>query len=87
MKQVRNAQHNVRQQSRISKDTLYNIHELAYHLDECVWKIETYPDLLIVIGLKSIVDEFNRVIYVNLENSGTKQYFSYDTFHLQTHTF
>jgi len=79
MKQVRNAQHNVRQQSRISKDTLYNIHELAYHLDEFVWKIETYPDLLIVIGLKSIVDEFNRFIDVNLENSGTKQYFSYDT--------
>ena len=61
-KQIKNLQAKERQLTRLSHDALYNVHELAYNLDDFIYKIVTFPDLIIICGLKVVVQELNRVI-------------------------
>ena len=51
-KQISNLQARYRQRVRISHDALYNLHELSYDFGNFVHKITTYPDLIVVCGLK-----------------------------------
>ena len=45
-----------------SPDGLSNLHTLAYGRDtNFIWKIETYPDLICILGLKEIMEEMDRV--------------------------
>ena len=67
MKQLRNLRYQQLQQSRISKDDLFNLHEIAYDVTGYVWKIFTFPDLVCIFGLKEILDEFDKVL--QLEHS------------------
>ena len=53
-KQIKNVQASQRQSTRLSRDALLNLHELAYDLGDFVHKIITYPDLVVVCGLKTI---------------------------------
>ena len=46
MKQLRNLRFNQLHQTRILKDELYNLHEIAYDTTRFVQKITTFPDLL-----------------------------------------
>ena len=61
-KQISNLQAREKQKARFSHDALFNLHEIAFDLDGYVSKIVTYPDLLVICGLKSILSELNRII-------------------------
>ena len=74
-KQVQNVQMKQRQRLRLSHDALYILHELAYDLDGFVLKITTYPDLVVVCGMKSMIVEMESV----LQNEARSQLSSYDT--------
>ena len=73
---VRNIKMTINKQNRISHDALYNIHEIAYDLPDFVWTIQTYPDLIVVCGMKDIMDQMDRILQIE---SQSKQLFSYDT--------
>ena len=75
-KQVKNVQASQRQSLRLTHDALYNLHKLAYDLDGFFHKITTFPDLVIICGLKAILLEFNRIINVK---SHHPMLLSYDT--------
>lgn len=49
---------------RISQDTLYNLHEISYDTPDFIWKITTFPDLLCICGLKALLTEFDRGVYI-----------------------
>ena len=64
-----------RQRFRLTNDALYNLHELAYDLDGFVLKISTYPDLVVICAMKSMVVEMEGV----LQSHAMPQLLSYDT--------
>ena len=79
LKQLRNLRHKHLNEMRISHDTLYNVHEIAYDIPNFIWKITTFPDLLCICGLEEIISEFDRVLHVDSKH----QLLSYDiTFQL-----
>ena len=61
VKQIENAQYNIRKDRKLGHDSLYNLHELVYHLDSYIHEIKTTPDLQVVIGYTDIFQEFNRL--------------------------
>ena len=63
MKQLRNLRYKHLNQTRISQDMLYNIHELAYDSPGFVWKITTFPDLVLICGLQ--VSNYQILYFVN----------------------
>lgn len=75
-KQVSNMQAKGRQKLRLSHDALYNVHELAFDLDNFIHKINTFPDLVIVCGLKVMLRKINRIIQLH---HNPPILFSYDT--------
>ena len=76
IKQVSNMQAKGRQKLRLSHNALYNVHELAFDLDNFIHKIITFPDLVIVCGLKVMVWKINRIIHMH---HNPPILFSYDT--------
>ena len=66
--QIKNIQANQRQSARLSRDALVNLHELAYNLGDFVYKITTYPDLVVVCDSKPILSELDRIIKVNSDH-------------------
>ena len=74
MKPLRNLRYKHLHSSKLSKDDIYNLHEIAYEIAGFVWKITTFPDLVFVCGLKELLDEADRVIQI-----GEDQLPSYDT--------
>ena len=52
MKQLRNMRYKQLQRFRLSRDDLYNIHEIAYDISGFARKITTFPDLSCVCGLQ-----------------------------------
>lgn len=62
VKQVKNIQAKIREKFRLTHDALYNVHELAYDLGDFVSKIITYPNLIVVCGLKVLQQELDRLI-------------------------
>uniref|UniRef100_A0A1X7SVU8 MULE transposase domain-containing protein n=1 Tax=Amphimedon queenslandica TaxID=400682 RepID=A0A1X7SVU8_AMPQE len=76
VKQVKNIQSRFRQRLRFSHDSLYNLHELAYDLDDFVHKIVTYPDLIVICGMKKMLTEMNVILETDSQGS---QLLSYDT--------
>ena len=75
LKQIQNLRQAHLTKKRISHDTLYNIHEIAFDIPNFIWKITTFPDLVCICGLKDILSEFERVL--NLKSKC--QLLSYDT--------
>ena len=43
-----------RDTSKIGRDAITNLHELAYMTDSFVWSIATYPDLVLCCGLENL---------------------------------
>lgn len=76
VKQIQNAQAQKRQTFRLSHDALYNLHEVAYDLNGFVHKIETYPNLTVICGLKHLTDQLNSLIQLK---SDIPILLSYDT--------
>lgn len=52
MKQLRNVRFQQMSQLRISRDALYNLHEIAYDVPGFTQRITTFPDLVCVCGLQ-----------------------------------
>ena len=52
MKQLRNMRYKQLQQFRLSRDDLYNIHEITYDISGFTRRITTFPDLICVCGLQ-----------------------------------
>ena len=75
MKQLCNLRYKHLNQTRISRDALYNKHELAYDIPGFIRKITTYPDLVGICGLQEILEEANKV----LQLKSPSQLLSYDT--------
>jgi hypothetical protein len=80
MKQVYNAQYNTRQKMRLTRDALYNLHEMAYDSPSSIKRITTYPDLQVVCMDSSMATEFSRLLKTK---SPSPQMMTYDaTFQL-----
>ena len=77
LKQLQNLRVKCLTKGRISKDELYNLHEIAYDTGDFVRAIVTLPNLMCVCvhGFKEVLSEANKVITLN-ESS---QLLSYDT--------
>lgn len=75
LKQLRNLRVKCLNNSRISRDALFNLHEIAYDTAGFIWKITTYPDLLCIIGLQEILAEADRILSLK----SNFQLLSYDT--------
>ena len=58
-RQVINMRRNVSAAQRLSKDDVYNLIQLAYIMPETIWKVELYPDLACVVGVKELMDGHN----------------------------
>ena len=76
-KQVANMQSIHRQKIRISHDALYNLHELSYDIQNFVHKIVTFPNIVVVCGLKHILKEANQLFQIH--DDTVNQMLSYDT--------
>ncbi len=57
----------------LTHDTTYNLHEVAYDLDDFVKEIITFPDLILICGLNKHIDELDQV------DSECSQLLSFDT--------
>ena len=66
LKQLRNIRYQQLHLMRISKDDLYNIHEIAYDVSGFVWRITTYPNLVCIVGLQEILEEMDECCYLNI---------------------
>ena len=85
VKQIRNAQLLQRQASCLSHDALYNLHEMAYDTSGFMWRMETYPNLIVIYALQDLIEELNRMIQTDLN---APILLSYDTtFCLTCHLF
>ena len=73
-----NCQHLRRQAFRLSHDALYNLHELSYDIPDFVHKIVTFPDLIVVCGIKRFLMECNRLLALH-STLPSSQLLSYDT--------
>lgn len=75
-RQVVNIQQRQRQKSRLTRDALYNMHELAYDLGSFVKVIATYPNLIVICGHEKLLIELNNLLQIE---SIQPQLLSYDT--------
>lgn len=73
-RQIINLQQKERQKSHLT--ALYNLHELAYDLDDFVKIIKTFPDLLVICGFKIVLKELDLILKAQSE---LPQLLSYDT--------
>ena len=67
-KQVKNIQFNSRKDRRLGHDSLYNLHELMYHIDSYIHEIKTAPDLQVIVGYKDIFEEYDRLLQLKTED-------------------
>ena len=75
LKQLRNLRFKSLCNSRLSRDALFNLHEIAYDVPGFIWKISTYPDLVCICGLQEVIEDADRILILAHES----QLLSYDT--------
>ena len=75
VEQLRNLKRKINKQQRLSWDEVYNVHEMALDMDSFVRHITTFPDMVIICGLKQILEEMELVI----GDGSINQLLSYDT--------
>lgn len=66
--QVRNHQRLTRDKGKLSKDDIYNLVQLAHHLDGFVEEITIYPDLISIFALPEMIDTFVELIQSNADS-------------------
>ena len=74
MKRIHNMRVAQKEDLRLTRDAIYNTHELAYE-GGFIHYISTYSDLAVVAGSKGIIDELNSIIKLK----DPEFLFSYDT--------
>lgn len=63
-----------RSKAKLSRDSFYNVHELAYALPDFVWSVTTHPDFVVTFGITE---------FLKLVNECSPAYVTYDTtFHM-----
>ena len=76
LKQLQNLRVKYLDEKRISKDEFYNLHEIAFDIqNKFVQKVITIPDLVCVCGMKEVLSDADKAIMLN----ETGQLLSYDT--------
>ena len=76
LKQVENIYMSMRNKKRLTQDDVYNTLELAYQLDGFVMQFDIFPSLLLVLGLKEAVRDFNDLLQIKRSE---KPFLSIDT--------
>lgn len=66
--QVINHQRLTKDKGNLSKDDIYNLVRLAYHLDGVVEEITIYLDLISIFALPEIIDTFVELIQSNADS-------------------
>lgn len=64
-RQITNIQYRQRQKFRLTHDALYNLHELAFDTDGFVKVITTFPSLIVICGLASILTELDLTLQLD----------------------
>lgn len=76
LKQIQNLRYKGNNEMRISRDAIYNIHAIARDTNnQFVHVIHTHPDLLVICGHVSMMEEFEKVLQFDTQD----QCLSYDT--------
>ncbi|XP_063408167.1 uncharacterized protein LOC134691530 [Mytilus trossulus] len=70
VKQVENIVRKVNEQKRISKDDIYNLMLLAYHMEGYIQEITVFPDLTSIIALPEMISIVNQLLDVNTQTNG-----------------
>ena len=76
LKQVENIYMSMQRKKRLSQDDIYNTLELAYQLDGFVMQFDIFPSLLLVLGLRESVRDFNDLLQIKRSE---KPFLSIDT--------
>ena len=75
VKQIANIRAAKTTELRISRDAIMNLHEMAYEENGFIWHITTYPDLIVLCGLKEVLDLLTETLSWNRVDT----LLSYDT--------
>ncbi|XP_060607618.1 uncharacterized protein LOC132759787 [Ruditapes philippinarum] len=67
-KQIRNIQAKIRNENKLSHDSLYSLHILVEQLENYILSIKTTPDLEVILGNSEMLDELNRLLQLNDQN-------------------
>ena len=62
LKQLHNVKAKTTNNDRLSRDAIFNAHEIAYDDLSFTWKVQTIPDLVVIVGLKDMLKELQTVI-------------------------
>ena len=62
LKQLHNINAKTANNDRLSRDAIYNAHEIAYDDLSFTWKVQTIPDLVVIVGIKDMLKELQTVI-------------------------
>ncbi|KAK2558304.1 hypothetical protein P5673_019429 [Acropora cervicornis] len=54
VEQLRNLKKMINRQQRLTWDEIYNVHEMALDMENFVHRITTFPDMVIICGLKQV---------------------------------
>jgi hypothetical protein len=76
VKQVQNIRYRVTNDKRLSRDAIFNAHEIAYDDPSFTWKLQTVPDLVVIIGMTEMLQELQTVVQRGLH---ADQLLGYDT--------
>ena len=77
MRQVWNLKQELNSEKRISRDDLYNLLLLAYHLEDFVLQIDLFPDVDCILGSPEIFKLFNEML--TLQSNDFQLVLYYDT--------
>ena len=77
VKQVENIVRKLNEQKRISKEDIYNLVLLAYHMEGYIHEVTVFPDLTAVIALPEMISLVNQLLDVTTED--VPFIFFYDT--------
>jgi hypothetical protein len=86
MNQIKNISKQVRATRKLTKDEIYNLVLLGYHLEGFIHEIKIFPDLVTILGLPEFFDIFNQLL--DVDDSCISTSLCYDTIFLcrfQTH--
>ena len=78
VEQIRNMQKTQCNASRLSRDTLYNLHEFTYD-SNFIHRIVTYPDLSLICYNMSIVKLFSSLLFTATDSDKSTVTMTYDT--------
>ena len=65
VKQVKNISTSVKSAKQLTKDEIYNLVLLGYHLEGFVHEIKVFPDLVAILGLPEIFDSFSQLLDID----------------------